>query len=104
MQPITCIRCKKPTHNAGGVCIKCMPPSMESLSTTPTDALPGTPDKIRVMTARAARREHLFHRQDAEYGDRLAFLRLLEGRLDLFVGVVAETSNGPVKVRSGPKA
>ena len=30
----------------------------------PTDALPGTEKKIRVMAERAARREQLFHPQD----------------------------------------
>src|SRR6185295_13866424 len=33
----------------------------------PTDALPGTPEKIRVLMDRAARGQELFHDEDAEH-------------------------------------
>lgn len=38
-----------------------------SLPGEPTDALPGSEQKIRVMTERAARREQLFHPQDGQW-------------------------------------
>lgn len=46
-----------------------------SLPNEPTDALPGSEEKIRVMIERASRREPLFHPQDgprAPAGSRLA--------------------------------
>jgi hypothetical protein len=35
-----------------------------SLPAEPTRALPGSPEKIQVLTERASRGEHLFHPQD----------------------------------------
>ena len=66
----------RPIRKARGLCLVCyyelkaeLTPN-ESGSTgrypaEPTTALPGTEEKIRVMRERAARREKLFHPEDA---------------------------------------
>jgi hypothetical protein len=58
-----------------------------SLPTTPTEALPGTSAKVRILTVRAGCRMSLWHPRDAAFHGRRespgadALLRLLRGEL-----------------------
>jgi hypothetical protein len=73
-----------------------------TLPVTPTEALPGTEEKIRVMILRAARRQQLFHPMDGpraklypptEVPDELLIASLEPAPLD---EVIAEVEEGQV--------
>jgi hypothetical protein len=81
-----CQHCdRNPVTRSRGLCWSCFyspgvreryPPTLHTrhglgrarkrLPCEPTDALPGSPEKIRVLMERAARGQELFHEEDAE--------------------------------------
>ena len=66
------------------------------LDDCPTDALPGTPEKERVMTSRAERRKSIFHPDDARLPDAVAFAPLPMPALrgEIFRGELLQCSQG----------